>query len=100
MLNQLPEDIIQNNIIPYTYNPQPKKLCKDITTYYFTLNKMFNMYKLVFNKDIWLNILKTDVKKYYFNNVLLKEYTILDNYMDTVSNVDLNRIYHKYIRSI
>lgn len=33
-MDKIPIDIIRENIIPYTYTPQPKELCKDIRSFY------------------------------------------------------------------
>lgn len=41
-MNTLPFDIIINNIIPYTYNIQPKLLLDDIKSYYNIKSKLIN----------------------------------------------------------
>lgn len=60
-MNNIPFDIIINNIIPYTYNPQPKKLLEDIRNYYTIRSKLI--------KDIYrTNIIKHEIMaKYYLN---------------------------------
>ena len=60
-MNTIPFDIIINNIIPYTYNPQPKKLLEDIRNYYTIRSKLI--------KDIYrTNIIKHEIMaKYYLN---------------------------------
>lgn len=51
----LPNDIIMNHILPYTYQVQPKKLLRDITIFYSTLNTVDNHYYFEFNYTILLN---------------------------------------------
>ena len=39
-LSKIPQDIIDKNIIPYTYTPQSPELLKDIKTYHYTLTQV------------------------------------------------------------
>jgi len=66
----LPDDVIQNHIIPYTYLIQSKELCKDIKTYHFTLNRITNLYKTVFEPDLYLSLLRLYITRYYYEQVL------------------------------
>ena len=74
----LPDDIIQNHILPYTYLIQSNKLCKDIQTYHFTLNRIINFYKIEFEPDAesepslvnYLSLLRRDITRYYYKHIL------------------------------
>ena len=69
-ISNLPTEIILNHIIPYTYSPQPKLLCKDIKTYHYTFDKITNLYQTVFSKKTWAQILNLDVDEYYYKTIL------------------------------
>ena len=45
IIQKLPEDV-QRYIIPFTYRPQPKSLCRDIENYQYTLNNVIGAYKV------------------------------------------------------
>jgi hypothetical protein len=49
-MDKLPIDIIREEILPYTYQPQPKELCNDIRSFY---NIRDYLYKLYYNR--WLH---------------------------------------------
>ena len=70
LISNLPQEIILNHIIPYTYSPQPKLLCKDIKTYYYTFGQITKLYQMVFSKKTWTQILKLDVSEYYCETIL------------------------------
>lgn len=42
--NAIPQDIMRECILPYTYNPQPSELCEDIRDYFESSNQMFDLY--------------------------------------------------------
>ena len=50
-MDKIPIDIIRENIIPYTYTPQPKELCKDIRSFYNIRDYLYKFYY-----DIWGDI--------------------------------------------
>lgn len=43
-MHRLPFDIIREHIIPYTYKPQPKSLCRDIETFVAVKNALYDIY--------------------------------------------------------
>ena len=49
-LSKIPKDIIDKNIVPYSYSPQPAELVKDIKTFHLTLTKLFEMFYDVYEK--------------------------------------------------
>jgi hypothetical protein len=54
-IRKLPDDIIINHIIPYTYSPQPNKLLCDIRSYVHDYGYIDNMYLYDYNYAILLN---------------------------------------------
>jgi hypothetical protein len=54
LLNTLNNDVIINNIIPYTYKPQPKKLLFDIKNFYSEFSIIENSYTYDYNYYILL----------------------------------------------
>ena len=52
LLSTLSQDIITTHIIPYTYNPQPSELLKDIRVYHYTLEKMYIMFHFIYSGNI------------------------------------------------
>lgn len=88
-MNKIPIEVYINNILPFTYNIQPKDLLDDIKNYYniksILNNNIFDMdlikHELLallyidhaFNPNLIMNILNR-----YYNNLLLKKMTILD----------------------
>ena len=76
-MNKLPNDIIINKIIPYTYSTQTQDLRKDITTFYFIYNRfleIFNLNKELFNNDkAWFMLVISDeIQKHYRIKILNK----------------------------
>ena len=73
-IKSLPNDVIINNIIPYTYNVQPKKLLHDIRSFYLDFNMTENYYYIYYNPSILLNDL---IHFYYYNE---DTYSITNKY--------------------
>ena len=48
-ISYIPQDIIYNHIIPYTYQPQPSTLLKDIVHYHNSLDFIIKHYLDVFS---------------------------------------------------
>tara|TARA_B110000967_G_C18558590_1_gene398980 strand:+ start:17 stop:445 length:429 start_codon:yes stop_codon:yes gene_type:complete len=44
LASKIPEDVFRDQILPYTYCPQPIKLRDDIRSYYNTINNVHNIY--------------------------------------------------------
>ena len=47
-LQKIPDDIIRECILPYTYEPQHPLLCADIRSFYNTYNNMCEIYGLAY----------------------------------------------------
>ena len=47
-LQKLPDDVIRECILPYTYQPQSPLLCADIRSFYNTYNNMCEIYSLAY----------------------------------------------------
>jgi hypothetical protein len=89
LINQVPYDIIINNIIPYLYIPQSKKLLEDIKDFYITYSEIKDYYSVHFNYFIMYNDIsnflhnnnkfyKTIKRHYIFSNF---EYVTIGNYI-------------------
>ena len=48
LLQRLPDDVIREHILPYTYQPQSPLLCADIRSFYNTYNNMCHIYSLAY----------------------------------------------------
>ena len=51
---QLPDDVIREYILPYTYEPQSQELCEDIRNYYEVSNHLLEKYHQIY-KDGYNN---------------------------------------------
>ena len=86
-MNRLPNELIINHIIPYTYTIQSNDLMRDIKTFHFTLEKIYKLYKQkcqenpAYKDQIYEiitpnivhfcrdnNICSTKIKKYLYKN--------------------------------
>ena len=54
LFNRLPVDVIMNEILPFTYSPQPKRLMNDVRSYYEDMDRLETMF-YVHNDIIILN---------------------------------------------
>ena len=41
LIQKIPSDVIRENILPYTYKPQPKELCQDIQSFFYTKSVLY-----------------------------------------------------------
>jgi len=93
-MKKIPFDIIINQIIPYTYNIQPKSLLEDIKNYHtiksILINDKYNTniikheilarYYIIHNKEQINNILN----RHYLSNLKKYDYNILYKYSQNV----------------
>ena len=68
-LHKIPNDIIINHIIPFTYRIQPKKLLRDIISFYRDYEIVLNYYPFEYNDYI----LSSDLIHFTHNNILFSD---------------------------
>jgi hypothetical protein len=93
-LKNIPFDVIINNIIPYTYQKQPKKIMNDIRNYYENFCVLENIYSTEYNFIILYNDLieycnNTFTIRYRSNDQfinMLKRHYIYKDYSDEMIN--------------
>ena len=90
-LQQLPDDIIRECILPYTYQPQSPLLCADIRSFYNTYNNMSEIYSLAYP-------LHNESKEWLSNDIELflnDDFAIMNGYrefyINTYRRIFMNR---------
>ena len=65
LLTRLPDHVILQNIIPFTYRLQSKELCEDIQSFHITINEIKRLYKVrhffLGENEIWQEWLVNDI---------------------------------------
>jgi len=74
LLKNIPNDIIINNIIPYTYIKKCPKHLQDIRSFYFDLLVVENYYYIYYNQFILFN----DLEEFFYKSDEL--YSITNQY--------------------
>ena len=64
LLRKIPNDIIINNIIPYTYIKKCPKHLQDIRSFYSHFSLVENYYYIYYNQDILFN----DLEEFFYKN--------------------------------
>jgi len=70
-MDKLPIDIIREEILPYTYQPQPKELCNDIRSFYNIRDYLYKLYydrwlhTFQFEENADLNWLDNDICRFF-----------------------------------
>ena len=80
ILNKIPDDVILNKIIPYSYNTQPDDLLEDIKSFVKTYNHVYDLYyiryKSLVPNNLYIAWLKNDIATFMNNiNSTLHGYT-------------------------
>jgi hypothetical protein len=73
LLKYIPEDVIFNHIVPYTYLQQADMLQTDIRTCVFTRRKVMDIYGVLYAGETPAHtdmVMKFDIIEYYANTVL------------------------------
>ena len=60
----LPDDIIREHILPYTYEPQSRELCEDIRNFYKIKNHLSENYRRIYK-----NGYKNEDKEWLLNDI-------------------------------
>lgn len=60
LMKMIPEDVIREVIMPFTYRPQPKELLMDIRSFYVDWNILDNSYVIDYN----YSVLRNDLNNY------------------------------------
>ena len=97
-LSKIPDDIIINHIIPYTYNIQPKEILMDIKSFYVDYNIINNVYMFDYNGIILLRDLLFFNEIYEYKKLIniFKKHIFFKNYSNTqiynyiINNIELN----------
>ena len=66
IFSKLPEEIIRENILPYSYCLQPEELCSDIQSFYLTKRTLYEIYETKWaHTDDPIKLLDVDITRYY-----------------------------------
>lgn len=91
MLNRLPIEIIREHIIPYTYNPQPEKLCEDIRSFHCVHEHLYEVYYKRWENiepGEYINWLENDIIR-FLNNDKATMWGYVENYLEKLSRLYL-----------
>ena len=92
--SRLPDDIIRECILPYSYSPQPPELCADIRSFHNTYTNMCEIYDLAYPVDDeskeWLS---NDIVR-YLNNDFATMYGYRLFYINVYRRIFMNRQKH------
>jgi hypothetical protein len=102
-LKTIPEELVNNYIIPYTYEVKPKTLLLDIVTFQEDYNIIKNLYAFNYNYSILLhdlvyfcnsNVYIRDSIMIKFKNILKRNF-ILSNYTNKKLVLFVYEIFYK-----
>lgn len=72
LIKKIPEEIIRENIIPYTYQKQPEILCEDIKSFFKYKALLLKLYiDNCIDKDEYREWLGNDISRYMNNDVAI-----------------------------
>ena len=74
IIRRLPEEIIREHILPYSYCPQSDSLCKDINTFYTTKRIVKELYETIYadfivTEEYPMNWLDNDITRFMNNDI-------------------------------
>jgi len=91
MLNKLPIEIFREHIMPYTYNPQPKELCRDIRSFHYIREYLYKFYHdrwEIFEPGEYINWLENDIIR-FLNDDKATMWGYVENYVEKISRLFL-----------
>jgi hypothetical protein len=94
LLRKLPEEIIRQEIIPYTYKPQSKELLADIRSFYVDWNILDNAYLIHYNYPVLVRDLQIYCRNIIYNSNLFDN----DNEMFHDFTYDYRGLIVKYVK--
>tara|TARA_A100001388_G_C28660847_1_gene446689 strand:- start:457 stop:903 length:447 start_codon:yes stop_codon:yes gene_type:complete len=90
-LQNIPDDVIREHILPYTYQPQSPILCADIRSFYNTYHNMCEIYSLAYplhnESKEWLS---NDISR-FLNDDFATMYGYRKFYINTYRRMFMNR---------
>lgn len=90
LIQKIPDDVIRECILPYTYSPQPPQLCADIRSFYNTYNGIRDIYQLAYPLDDESNEwLSNDIVR-YLNNDFATMYGYRIFYLNVYRRIFMN----------
>lgn len=74
IFNRLPEEIIREHILPFSYCPQSQSLCRDIKTFCMTKKVVIELYETIYadfidTDDAPMNWLDNDITRFMNNDI-------------------------------
>ena len=70
IFSKLPEEIIRENILPYSYCLQPEELCADIKSFYLTRRTLYEIYETKWaHTDDPIKLLDVDITRYMNHDI-------------------------------
>ena len=111
-MNRLPIEIIRENILPFTYNPQPKEICDDIKSFFNIRKHLCNLYyyrwkdTFEYEENADYNWLENDILRFYNNDIALMNGVHIDYInryrrlfmLNDKGREDINHLIRLYLR--
>ena len=99
LLRKLPEEIIRQEIIPYTYSPQSKELLADIRSFFVDWNIIDNAYLIHYNYPVLVRDLQIYCRNIIYNsNTFDNELYVFDNELFHDFTYDYRGLIVKYVK--
>jgi hypothetical protein len=102
LIDRVPYDVIINHILPYTYQPQRKKLLLDIKSFVIDFGLIYNTYMTQYNECVLLHDLlkycRVDVTPAYgevnvFERLLRRHFIIYNKTDEELHNIVRSTFY-------
>jgi hypothetical protein len=99
----LPQDIVTQHIMPYTYREQPPQLLRDIRSYYADYTLVDEYYSANYNEYMWLNDIVCFFTLPHFHSTKNGVEKILKRhikYKDTENSALIETVFDLYYKNI